>query len=261
MASFTIGDALERMMHRHMPLIREVANELSPKVTTQTAIHKTPSIPSNSNSIQLKQQKREKRYQRWSQVNDLYKKGGGIREISRVTGLSRVTVRRWIQSKAFPEISSKPPRPKLIDSWHDWLENRLQSGRCNASQLWQEMVEAGFTGSVSTVRDAVFKLSNEYPSTHSASISYQSMANTLENNTRKKNYASRFINRMCAKEPQFKLAQKLALEFYKILKTKNKSSLNRWFDDVSDSELSELSELQRVARGMEADLAAVSEAI
>ncbi len=63
---------------------------------------------------------------------------------------------------------------------------------------------------------------------------------------------------MCAKEPQFKLAQKLALEFYKILKTKNKKSLNRWFDDVSDSELIDL---QRVARGMEADLAAVSEAV
>lgn len=63
---------------------------------------------------------------------------------------------------------------------------------------------------------------------------------------------------MCDKEPQFKLAQKLALEFYKILKTKNKRSLHQWFDDVSDSELIDL---QRVARGMEADLAAVSEAV
>jgi len=259
-----IGDALERMMHRHMPLIREVANELSPKVTTQAAIHKAPSIPSNSSSIQLKQQKREKRYQRWSQVNDLYKKGGGIREISRVTGLSRVTVRRWIQSKAFPEISSKPPRPKLIDSWHDWLEKQLQSGQCNASQLWQEMLEAGFTGSVSTVRDAVFKLrkGKVYPMNIPARIPSASRISRWLTPWRiirgEENYASRFINRMCAKEPQFKLAQKLALEFYKILKTKNKKSLNRWFDDVSDSELIDL---QRVARGMEADLAAVSEAV
>jgi transposase len=250
------------MIHRHMPLIREVANELSPKVTAQAAIHEAPSTPNNS--IRLKQQKREKRYQRWTQVNDLYKKGGGIREISRVTGLSRVTVRRWIQSKTFPEISSKPPRPKLIDSWRDWLEKRLQSGHCNASQLWQEMIEAGFTGSVSTVRDEVFKLrkGKVYPVIIPARIPSASRISRWLTPWRiirgEENYAARFINRMCDKEPQFKLAQKLALEFYKILKTKNKRSLHRWFDDVSDSELIDL---QRVARGMEADLAAVSEAV
>ncbi|WP_410318377.1 helix-turn-helix domain-containing protein, partial [Klebsiella pneumoniae] len=48
----------------------------------------------------MKREQRDKRYQRWAEVDSLHKKGCGIREISRITGLSRVTVRRWIQSKA-----------------------------------------------------------------------------------------------------------------------------------------------------------------
>lgn len=53
-------------------------------------------------------------------------------------------------------------------------------------------------------------------------------------------------------------AQQLALDFYRILKTKNKPQLSRWFTDVSKSGAVEL---QRVAIGMEADAAAICEAI
>ncbi len=63
---------------------------------------------------------------------------------------------------------------------------------------------------------------------------------------------------MREKEPQLKIAQQLALDFYRILKTKNKPQLSRWFNDVCESGSVEL---QRVATGMEADAAAICEAI
>ncbi|MDK2030639.1 transposase, partial [Klebsiella pneumoniae] len=69
---------------------------------------------------------------------------------------------------------------------------------------------------------------------------------------------SRFIESMCQKEPQLKMAQQLSLDFYRMLKTKNKSQLNQWFSDVSQSGLIDL---QRVAAGMEADATAIHEAI
>lgn len=72
------------------------------------------------------------------------------------------------------------------------------------------------------------------------------------------NYESRFIESMCQKEPQLKMAQQLSLDFYRMLKTKNKSQLNQWFSDVSQSGLIDL---QRVAAGMEADATAIHEAI
>lgn len=115
-----IGDALERMMYRHMPLIRLVATELSPKKQNAEA----SLVPTSTlrRPQRIKRERRDKRYQRWAEVDSLYKKGCGIREISRITGLSRVTVRRWIQSKSFPEISTKPPRPGILDLWQEWLE-------------------------------------------------------------------------------------------------------------------------------------------
>ncbi len=54
------------------------------------------------------------------------------------------------------------------------------------------------------------------------------------------------------------MAQQLSLDFYRMLKTKNKSQLNQWFFDVSQSGLVDL---QRVAAGMEADATAIHEAI
>jgi transposase len=54
------------------------------------------------------------------------------------------------------------------------------------------------------------------------------------------------------------MAQQLSLDFYRMLKTKNKSQLNQWFFDVSQSGLVDL---QRVAAGMETDATAIHEAI
>ena len=92
-----------------MPLIRQVATEMSPK--KQDAEVSLAPVSTLRRPERIKRQRRDKRYQRWAEVDSLHKKAHGIREISRITGLSRVTVRRWMQSKAFPEISTKPPRP------------------------------------------------------------------------------------------------------------------------------------------------------
>ncbi|ETJ58435.1 transposase, partial [Escherichia coli O145:NM str. 2010C-4557C2] len=54
---------------------------------------------------------------------------------------------------------------------------------------------------------------------------------------------------MCEKEPELKIAQQLALEFYRILKTQNKSQLSSWFNRVHESGSAEF---RRVAAGMEA---------
>ncbi|TCL02166.1 ISL3 family transposase [Sodalis ligni] len=257
-----IGDALERMMYRHMPLIRQVASELSPKKNApevQTATSSSLLLPGR-----IKQQRREKRHQRWKEVSSLHKKGCGIREISRITGLSRVTVRRWIQSVAFPEISTRPPRPGLLDPWRDWLEQKRESGHHNASQLWREMVAAGFTGSETTVRDAVamWRKGITAPVAAPGRLPSASRVSRWLMPWRmirgEENYASRFIGQMCEKEPQLKMAQQLALDFYRMLKTKNKKLLKQWFINVSESGLVDL---QRVAAGMETDATAICEAI
>ena len=119
-------------------------------------------------------------------------------------------------------------------------------------------------GGISTVRNTVFNLrkGNAYPMNIPVRIPSASRISRWLTPWRiirgEENYASRFINCLCDKEPQFKLAKKLALAFYKILKTKEEKLLNKWFDDVSNSELIDL---QRVGKGREAVFAAVREAV
>lgn len=257
-----ICDALERMMFRHMPLIRLVASELSPKKSPEPE----PYVPAPTlrRPERLKQQTRNKRHQRWTEVMALHNKGCGFREISRITGLSRVTVSRWVQSGEFPEISTRPPKRGLLDPWRKWMEEQRESGNYNASQIWREMVMKGFTGSETIVRDAVARWRKGWlpPVAATTRLPSASRVSRWLMPWRiirgEENYASRFIGLMCEKEPQLKIAQQLALDFYRILKTKNKQQLGRWFSNVSESGPVEL---QRVAAGMEADAAAICEAI
>ena len=257
-----IGDAPERMMYRHIPLIRLVASELSPKKSPDPE----PSVPAASlrRPERLKQQTRKKRHQRWTEVMALHNKGCSFREISRITGLSRVTVSRWVGSGTFPEMSTRPPKRGLLDPWREWLKEQRESGNYNASRIWREMVARGFTGSETIVRDAVAKWRKGWNPPVTTAVRLPSVSRVSRwlmpwRITRdEENYASRFISLMCEKEPELKIAQQLALEFYRILKTQNKSQLSSWFTRVHESGSAEF---RRVAAGMEADAAAICEAI
>ena len=126
------------------------------------------------------------------------------------------------------------------------------------------MVVRGFTGSETIVRDTVAKWRKGWipPVTTAVRLPSVSRVRRWLMPWRiirdEENYASRFISLMCEKEPGLKIAQQLALEFYRILKTQNKSQLSSWFTRVHESGSAEL---RRVATGMEADVAAICEAI
>lgn len=257
-----IGDEPERMMYRHMPLIRLVVRELSLKKSPEPEI--SVPVASLRRPERLKQHTRKKRHQRWTEVMALHNKGCSFREISRITGLSRVTVSRWVRSGTFPEMSTRPPKRGLLDPWREWLKEQRESGNYNASRIWREMVARGFTGSETIVRDAVAKWRKGWIPPVTTAVRLPSVSRVSRwlmpwRITRdEENYASRFISLMCEKEPELKIAQQLALEFYRILKTQNKSQLSSWFTRVHESGSAEF---WRVAAGMEADAAAICEAI
>ncbi len=121
----------------------------------------------------------------------------------------------------------------------------------------------GVTGSETIVRDAVAKWRKGWnpPVTTAARLPSVSRVSRWLMPwiiiRGEENYASRFISLMCEKEPALKIAQQLVLEFYRILKTPNKSNLSSWFTRVHENGSAEL---RRVAAGMEADAAAICEA-
>ncbi len=126
------------------------------------------------------------------------------------------------------------------------------------------MVTRGVTGSENIVRDAVAKWCKGWiplVTTAARLLSVYRVSRWLmpwRIIRGEENYASRFISLMCEKEPELKIAHQLALEFYRILKTQTKSRLSSWFTRVHEIDSAEL---RRVAAVMEADAAAICEAI
>lgn len=129
------------MMYRHMPLIRLVVRELSLKKSPEPEI--SVPVASLRRLERLKQHIRKKRHQRWTEVMALHNKGCSFREISRITGLSRVTVSRWVGSGTFPEMSTRPPKRGLLDPWREWLKEQRECGNYNSGRIWREMVAVG----------------------------------------------------------------------------------------------------------------------
>lgn len=128
-------------MYRHMPLIRLVVRELSLKKSPEPEI--SVPVASLRRLERLKQHIRKKRHQRWTEVMALHNKGCSFREISRITGLSRVTVSRWVGSGTFPEMSTRPPKRGLLDPWREWLKEQRECGNYNSGRIWREMVARG----------------------------------------------------------------------------------------------------------------------
>lgn len=217
-----IGDEPERMMYRYMPLIRLVVRELSLKKSPEPEI--SVPVASLRRLERLKQHIRKKRHQRWTEVMALHNKGCSFREISRITGLSRVTVSRWVGSGTFPEMSTRPPKRGLLDPWREWLKEQRECGNYNSGRIWREMVARGLQAvkpSSGMLLPNGIRL--DPPVTTAARLPSVSRVSRWLMPWRiirgEENYAFRFISLMCEKEPELKIAQQLVLEFYRILKT------------------------------------------
>lgn len=82
----------------------------------------------------------------------LVQRGITQQQIARQLGIGRRTVRRWMHSNGFPE--RKPiHRSSSVDAYTNLLDQRWQQGCHNATQLWRELREQGFTGQSRIVRN------------------------------------------------------------------------------------------------------------
>lgn len=95
----------------------------------------------------LKQQRRQRRLDRYQQVAELRRQGYSKMAISRELCLSVKTVRRWLRADQFPE--RKPPtgRRKKVSEFADYLDQRWKEGCRNATQLFNEIRARGYRGS------------------------------------------------------------------------------------------------------------------
>jgi transposase len=88
-------------------------------------------------------------------IQELFRNGVSISEISRRTGRDRKTVRSVINGPLMPAVKARPPRVRKIDPFVAYLEKRIGQGVLNAEKLYQEIRARGYSGKVRMVRQFV----------------------------------------------------------------------------------------------------------
>ena len=94
---------------------------------------------------------------RGSDVKDLEefkRQGMSIRAISRLTGLDRKTVRKYLLQSGMPAYAPRAATPaKKLEAFQPYLQERLQAGVWNARVLLREMRQRGYQGSYTLLTD------------------------------------------------------------------------------------------------------------
>lgn len=107
--------------------------------------------PVSPAKIEARNRNRERRQARYLEVMERVRQGRSDNRIARELGLDRSTVLRWRLAGEFPE-RQDIPRPRQVDSYAGYLEQRWDEGCRNGTALWAELLQRGFTGSSDLVR-------------------------------------------------------------------------------------------------------------
>ncbi len=165
-----LGEALERLLQRHHPVLTETAHRLT-QHGRAAALHAVGANPSDAlpvqsagaetalprlNRMQMDQRhRRERRLARYEAVVDLHRQGLRVRAIARQLHIGRRVVRHYLAAPSFPERAPNRARRTLLTPYEPYLRMRWEAGCQNAAALWRELRAQGFTGTESFVRQQV----------------------------------------------------------------------------------------------------------
>jgi transposase len=218
-----------------------------------------PSVPPQVTPSQLRRQCRLERYQ---QVVARSHSGQSQAAISRTLGIGRKTIRRWLRRGEFPE--RKPPHraPAKVNEFAAYLQRRWSEGCHNASRLYQEIRQHGYSGQ----RTMVARLVAEWRKTAKATspkaperISPRHAARLVTRPADQlKDEQQQLLDRIAKHCPAIIELRKLSLGFHAALAADDSHQLRGWIDQAQHSEFGPL---VRFAYSLQRDISAVAAAV
>jgi transposase len=137
-----LGEAVEKTVTRHHACLREPLAEAD-----QPAVVADVATPPDQRRLVVRTR------QRYAAIQELRGAGHSISRISRELELERNTVRRFLRAKGLNELLAKTTsRLSVLDGFEPYLHRRWNEGCTDAARLFAEIREAGYRGSVLTVR-------------------------------------------------------------------------------------------------------------
>jgi transposase len=140
-------ELLDRLLQRKGHAVREAAKSMRDEWAAR--VEELPACETRLNVLQ--KERRQSRLARYEEVMELYRQGASVRAVARTLRLSRNTVTKYVRSEAFPERCHAPPKRSIVEKFAGYVSARWDEGCHNASQLWRELRERGFTGGRNSV--------------------------------------------------------------------------------------------------------------
>ena len=142
-----LGDAVRAVLDRHHGAIQHAVRQFNESYAEPINVAVTPSpiIPKMTTAQRRSQDAYGRRRSRYEEAARLRTAGMSISAIAAALGAERKTIRRWLRAGGAP-LWSKPPRTGILMPCQAYLERRWAEGCRNASLLWREVADFGFTG-------------------------------------------------------------------------------------------------------------------
>jgi transposase len=211
---------------------------------------------------QERQQHREKRKVLFDAVIAAYQRGLTKRAIANELKITRMTVRRYLRAKEFPERAPRQRRSEL-DSYREYLEKRWAEGCHNASQLFRELRRQGYGGQRSRVKEylqpwrtqAVVKSSDPPRVLPNLKLVAFWLAKPAAERTPDE---QAWVTALTAGQPQVADIERLAQQFRQVFKDRKEENLRSW---LAQALASGVPELDRFVTGIQRDYDAVEAAV
>ncbi len=133
-------EAVERVLGREYTWLKQL--QIDSGVSIRPRYKKSRS----SSEVAASLASRARRLARYEEVMTLWQQGKSFTAISAQLHMSPTTVSKFVQAGAFPERVPSPRNTGHLTLYLPYLKQRVQEGHENASELWRELHERGFTG-------------------------------------------------------------------------------------------------------------------
>lgn len=248
--------AIERaLQERHHQLLLATPDPAQSEIVGSREVRRT-------RQQALQQEHRQRRLERYEKMVQLHRQGCSQKKISEMLQLDRRTVRRWMRAGVFPERQARRRGPIKVHRFEPYLQQRWAEGCRNATRLFEELRQQGYSGSRGTVAQHVAKWRNSpeaVPTARQQQITPKQAAIWI---TRPSGQLATeqqaLLDQLSAQCPDLVKLRQFSTEFREALQSGQGQTLLAW---MMRAENSEISSLVRFAGGLKKDLSAVLAAV
>ena len=257
------GEVLERYLTRQHVSVREAARMLGPLDAPRRTTKRAPA------DERRRQERRAVRTARYEKVVALYQEGLSAHQIAAEVGVARATVHRYVRAACFPE-RMPPLRPRQIDRYIPYLQQRWNAGEHNARTLWREIHAQGYCANEAQVRRLVYAWrtppealgvpGQPLPAKDEA-VSYSARQTRwllTKAETALSAREARYLQTLKCLCPEIAEAQRVLTTFHALVADRTPAGLDSWLERC---EQCGIAEFVRFAHGLRRDYAAVRAAL